>query len=363
MGAGFSLAAALLGPVAAASDSSNAESRIVFLTDDMPNSGATSGTAMLNMVRSEAERGIYTSLLGIGLDFDPDVVEAMSKAKGAWYGSVKTAQEFRRRLDEEFDYMVTPLVFNLRLHVASESWAIDRVFGSPEAELASGQLMRVNTLFPSPKDCDGQTKGGVVLLRLLRKRSSCSELADGAITLRVTYEDRCGVPDFCEQRVVPPPALPHECLAADHGYFEHSGVRKAVLLARYASVLHQWLVDERQALAVAGFGFETAEMLASETSFCGAETESSGIFPALAMAAVRGQTLSEWEQRSLALKVSRQYREVFAKLQEHIVQEALAIGDESLQQEVTLLQQLLKCERVGGCSRTATLRACDSDSD
>merc|ERR1711977_323984 len=117
----------------------------------MPNSGATSGTAMLDLVRSKAERGIYTSLLGIGLDFNPDVVEAMSKAKGAWYGSVKSAQEFRRRLDEEFDYMVTPLVFNLRLHAASKAWKIDRVFGSPEADLATGQLMRVNTLFPSPK--------------------------------------------------------------------------------------------------------------------------------------------------------------------------------------------------------------------
>merc|ERR1711959_772009 len=162
------------------------ENRIIFITDDMPNCGDTSETGMLDMVRAEVERGIYTSLLGVGLDFNPDVVEAMSKAKGAWYGSVKTGKEFRRRLDDEFDYMVTPLVFNLRLHAASESWAIDRVFGSPEAELATGQLMRVNTLFPSPKDSDGQTKGGIVLLRLVRRRSTCPDLADGSIMLRVT---------------------------------------------------------------------------------------------------------------------------------------------------------------------------------
>merc|ERR1719197_1394805 len=107
--------------------------------------------AMLDRVRCEAERGIYTSLLGVCLDFSQDVAEALSRAKGAWYGSVKTAEEFRRRLDEEFDFLVTPLVFNLRLHASSESWAIDRVFGSPEAELATGQLMRVNTIFPSAK--------------------------------------------------------------------------------------------------------------------------------------------------------------------------------------------------------------------
>jgi Ca-activated chloride channel family protein len=122
---------------------------------------------MLGMVRHAAEKGMYTSLLGVGLDFNADVVEAMSKAKGAWYGSVKTSEAFRKRLDDEFDYMVTPLVFNLRLHLSSDAYVIDKVFGSPESELSSGQLMRINTLFPSAQDEQGQTKGGVVLLRLV----------------------------------------------------------------------------------------------------------------------------------------------------------------------------------------------------
>merc|ERR1712232_1486100 len=174
MEAGFRTSAALLQPNVSGLCGER-ESRIIFLTDDMPNIGAVDGDDMLSMVRHAAEQGIYTSLLGVGLDFNADVVEVMSKAKGAWYGSVKTSEAFIKRLDEEFDYMVTPLVFNLRLHLSSDAYTIDRVFGSPESELGTGQLMRINTLFPSAKDDQGQTKGGVVLLRLVRKSSAAAE--------------------------------------------------------------------------------------------------------------------------------------------------------------------------------------------
>merc|ERR1712110_303841 len=124
MEAGFRAASGLLRPEADGL-SGEKENRIIFLTDDMPNIGAVDGDDMLSMVRHAAEQGIYTSLLGVGLDFNADVVEAMSKAKGAWHGSVKTSKAFRKRLDDEFDYMVTPLVFNLRLHLSSDAYIID----------------------------------------------------------------------------------------------------------------------------------------------------------------------------------------------------------------------------------------------
>merc|ERR1719181_2402378 len=183
MEAGFRAAVELLEPVASGHHCRDRESRIIFLTDDMPNVGAVDGDTMLGMVGHAAEKGVYTSLLGVGLDFNADVVEAMSKAKGAWYGSVRTSEAFIKRLDEEFDYMVTPLVFNLRLHLSSDAYAIDKVFGSPESEISTGQLMRVNTLFPSAKDEKGQTKGGVVLLRLLKKHSAVAD--DTPLKLRV----------------------------------------------------------------------------------------------------------------------------------------------------------------------------------
>jgi Ca-activated chloride channel family protein len=330
MEAGFRAAADLLRPVANGLCGER-ESRIIFLTDDMPNVGAVDGDTMLGMVGHAAEAGIYTSLLGVGLDFNADVVEAMSKAKGAWYGSVKTSEAFRKRLDDEFDYMVTPLVFNLRFHLSSDAYVIDKVFGSPESELSTGQLMRINTLFPSAKDEQGQTKGGIVLLRLVRKDSSSA--ADETLKLRVSYEDRCGIPDFSELSVQP--CLPARSNGSSDSFFENKGVRKAVLLARYASVLQQWLLDERQpkprSKGVCAFGPKASDPPLKRWR--------QGIFTNLA--AHTAKMPSDCELPSAALKVSPQYKAVFETLLQHLSSEMRSLEDDSLEQECTLLQKLI----------------------
>jgi len=276
------------------------ESRIIFLTDDMPNVGAVDGDDFLGMVGRVAERGIYTSLLGVGLDFNADVVEVMSKAKGAWFGSIKTSAEFRKRLDDEFDYMVTPLVFNLRLHLSSNAYTIDKVFGSPESDLSTGQLMRVNTLFPSTKNEHGETKGGVVLLRLVRKNEDAAADDDRSLRLRVSYEDRCGIPDSSELCVLPPL---NSQMKDDRVFFENAGVRKAVILARYASVIRQWLKFERESN--------------SASDLCNFATR--GIFQ-------NGYQFSDdFNQERVGLRVSPQYKAVFEKLLAHVSSEVASL--------------------------------------
>jgi len=326
MEAGFRMSAGLLRPKAQGAFAET-ENRIIFLTDDMPNVGAVDGDDMLSMVGHAAEKGIYTSLLGVGLDFNADVVEAMSKAKGAWYGSVKTSESFRKRLDEEFDYMVTPLVFNLRLHLSSSSYIIDKVFGSPESELSTGQLMRINTLFPSAKDEQGQTKGGVVLLRLLRKSSAAEDTEP--LKLRVSYEDRRGIPDFSELCVQPSFPDTSSCVSDSDAFFENKGVRKAVLLARYACVLRQWLIDERQSQ---GQDKEAC-------SYGPHALQREGIFPNLPPQ--REQVSEDGQQVRASLKVSQQYKAVFEQFLQHLSSEMLALADDSLEQERTLLTRLV----------------------
>jgi len=304
----------------------------------MPNVGAVDGDDMLCLVRHAADKGIYTSLLGVGLDFDPGVVEAMSKAKGAWYGSVKTSEAFRKRLDDEFDYMVTPLVFNLRLHLSSDAYTIDKVFGSPESELSTGQLLRINTLFPSAKDEQGQTKGGIVLLRLLRKSSAALE--DGTIKLRISFEDRCGVPDFSEISVQPCfrdalAPIPDALTNSTGSFFENNGVRKAVLLARYTSVLQQWLIHERQSdprsKAVTAVGLEASH----QTSRC------RGIFAnAEAFSGVKPGDCDD-ASAPLRVKVSSHYKGVFEKFLQHLSCEMQNLQDDSLEQERKLLLELI----------------------
>ncbi len=151
------------------SDSYEYENRIIFLTDAQPNTGDLSASGMMGMVRKNADDHIYTTFIGIGVDFNSQLINEITKVKGANYYSVHSPREFNERVSEEFEYMVTPLIFNVRLNFESHGWRIEKVFGSPEADQSTGELMKINTLFPS-KSVGGETKGGLVLLKLKKRR-------------------------------------------------------------------------------------------------------------------------------------------------------------------------------------------------
>jgi len=280
------------------------ENRIIFLTDAMPNLGETGDLPLYRMLEENARRGIYTTFIGIGLDFNSELVEGISKIKGSNYYSVHSAEEFRQRMDDEFDFMVTPLVFDLRLNLDASGYEIEKVYGSPEADLATGDLMKVNTLFPSQAE-EGEVRGGVILVKL-------NKLSDqGEIRLSASYEDRDGKSDSDEAEVI------LEERASD--FYQNNGVRKAVLLSRYADLLKNWMIDERTAA-------ERGKMIVPSVTLTG------GI--------VIPVELGEWERQSLPLNVSDPYPELFGRFRDYFQREAQEIGDEMLGQEEAILRML-----------------------
>jgi Ca-activated chloride channel family protein len=254
------------------------ENRIIVLTDAQPNSGDFSSTGLTTLLENNAAGRIYTTFIGIGVDFNSNLVDRITKIKGANYYSVHSPSEFRQRVEEEFDYMVTPLVFDLQLNFQSSGWRIDKVFGSPEADEASGSLMKINTLFPSKSE-GGQTRGGLVLLKLRKTLPG-----NAAIYLKTSYEDRNGRMDGDFQTINLESTQPE--------YFDNSGIRKGVLLSRYAALLKNWMVDERRNAQVS---YPWSPCINGDTGIV-VPVESS---------------LSQWERQSLALTVSDSYQRIF----------------------------------------------------
>ncbi|HHS93409.1 MAG TPA: VWA domain-containing protein, partial [Campylobacterales bacterium] len=149
------------------------ENRIVFLTDAMPNSGELNKDRLFGMAKDASAKGIHSTFIGVGVDFNNDLVEYVSKTKGANYFSVHSSKAFEKLLDKEFEYMVTPLVYDLELKLSNSAYSIEAVYGSPDAKMATGEIMKVNTLFPSHNDGTA-TKGGVVLIKLHKHRQAAS---------------------------------------------------------------------------------------------------------------------------------------------------------------------------------------------
>jgi Ca-activated chloride channel family protein len=190
---------------------------------------------------------------------------------------------------DEFDYMVTPLVFDLQLKFASAGYAIDAVYGSPEADQGSGILMKVNTLFPSKVE-KGETKGGLIVLKLKKTGSSAQ------IKLTASYKDRTGQ-CFSSNATFSFKATPDSA--------PNSGIRKGIVLSRYVRLIKQWIEAERK----------TAK-----------NTDNSGLSP--------------WERKSVPLTVSAEHQQLFQKFLGHMKAEASAIQDQNLEQEIKILEKL-----------------------
>ncbi|SEW34651.1 vWA domain-containing protein [Halobacterium jilantaiense] len=280
--------------------SPDVERRVVFMTDMMPNTGATGDSELTQLFADAAAEGVHTTFIGMGLDANAELADTLSGIRGANHYFVHSASEFERRLGDEFDYMVTPLVYDLNLDLDADGYEIEAVHGSPSADAATDRLMHVGTLFPSAKQ-DGEARGGVVLVRLEQTSS------DADLDLVASWTERDGG-EYTERVTVDVPD--------ETGTYSHKGVRKAVALARYARELRTWAADLHDR-ADAATGVD--DWLLPDQ---------------------RGQH----ERESVPLVVPDRYTKRFDRLRSYLADEMAAVGDETIQQEVELLETL--CQKA-----------------
>ena len=287
------------------------ENRIIVITDAMPNYGTIDDEGLMKYVKENSEKGVYTSFVGVGVDFNTELIEAISDVKGANYYSVHNSKEFKDRMGEEFEYMVTPLVFDLQLNLKSEDYEIAKIYGSDTANKENGNIMKVNTLFPSKTTSNGEVKGGIILLKLKKKNDKTS----GNINLSVSYKDRDGKEFSNSEDVV---------FAEQEEHYDNSGIRKAIVLTRYANAIKNWIMYERTgeqkfvilpAIGIIDFNYSEDEIHAM---------------------------LGRNERTSVELKVSDTYKNIFNTIKQYIVSENEQIKEENLKQEIEILEKLSK---------------------
>eukprot|EP01084_Bolivina_argentea_P146221 256101_1 len=233
------------------------DNRIIFLTDACPNQGMIDPDSLLNMIRHNSNnKQIYTSLIGIGLDFNTELVSNITKARGCNYFSIHSTKEFIQTMDEEFEYMVTPLVFNVSLKMISEGncYSIKNVYGTgSETEckemIEDGEIQKIYTLFPSKRSSDtGETKGGVILIEL-DNNHWCDDEKGVNVVMEVKYEDRDGRL-FEGKHMVELSGIGHSAndMIEDDGandYFDNTGIRKAILLTKYVNLIKEWIKEAK----------------------------------------------------------------------------------------------------------------------
>jgi Ca-activated chloride channel homolog len=282
------------------------ENRIIFLTDAMPNTGRTGEDDLLSITKENASNGIFSTFIGVGVDFNSQLIEHISKIKGANYYSVHNDDEFKNRMDDEFEFMVTPLVFNLQLTLDSKGFEIEKVYGSPEANEASGDIMKVNTLFPSAVN-DEETRGGIILLKLKKTGDNPT------ITLRASYENRQGEFSVNEKDIV----------FNENINSISNGIRKGILLTRYVNLLQNWILDERQHQF--------------KLPWRDNDINEKGCLPPN-----ENDLLGKWERKSKPLIVSKNYQLPLKYFMEYFKIEMIELKDDDLSKELETLQKIIQ---------------------
>lgn len=207
------------------------ESRIMFFTDAMPNTGITDTDQLTDRMSNVAdEHDIHTTFIGIGIDANPEFINSISGIKGSNHYFANSTDEFKEKVGEEFTLMTVPLVYNLELTLEGTDYSIEQVYGNPSEGTDDSRVMHTETLFPSTGE-DG-AKGGVILVELDDVKEN-SELRISA-----TWENRDGERSSDVRTV--------DISSANPDYYESSDVRKAVVLQRYVRSLRNWLDEYKR---------------------------------------------------------------------------------------------------------------------
>eukprot|EP01083_Nonionella_stella_P010830 30770_1 len=270
--------------------------RIIYLTDMNPNRGITDKNGLLGLTKQYVKEGIYSTFIGVGIDFNTDLVSYITKLQGCNYYSVHSEKDFKKKMYAEFEFMVTPLVFDLSLRIKSEgdSCEIETVFGSNDDEKQTGktrssyELMNVKTLFPSKTE-GGKTKGGIIVIKLRKKETSTSNALNFEIVC--CYKDKDNKEHKNEQFVTFGGTNDD---ANKDEHYDNPGIRKGILLSRYVTLIKQWIEHDGN--------------------------------------------------EGLKLSVSGEYKKIFERFMVYFKNEMEALGDDSLNKELDILKQLTDSE-------------------
>ncbi len=212
--------------------------RIIVFTDADVTSGTTEAKNFLELMNRNAGNGIGATIFGVGVDFDDEFAYDISQVRGANLFFLNDYDRIVTVFDEEFDYLVTPVAYDVSL-TADVPFTFDvaDAYGLPEIDTNTHLLeMTIPTLFLSSRE-----GGGAILIRLRPGAQVNFEEEVHAATVELTFAET----DGAEARTTTFDVVLPAGLDADAAvpWFETPGVQRGVLLLNTALVLKNACFD------------------------------------------------------------------------------------------------------------------------
>jgi Ca-activated chloride channel family protein len=138
-----------------------------MITDACPNADSDEhglpGIAERAFISSKGTTTCVT-YIGVGLTFNAQVANELSRVHGTTICSVITAEQLHRTLVEEFNYIISPIAYDLRVSIESQGVELDGycLYGSDLDVLQSSSSYVARPLTASPVHANG-VKGSVIV--------------------------------------------------------------------------------------------------------------------------------------------------------------------------------------------------------
>lgn len=276
--------------------------RLIIISDAMPNIGQLNEGGLGDRLRRAADNRTYTTFIGVGLDSNSDLIKSLTEIRGSNAYFVHSEKQFKKRLNDEFKFMVSPLAFDVTLTVSGADAPIAEVYGTGGGT-STETLISIPTLFPSPTSKRGG-KGSLILVRFQGN--------PGQLTLRASYTKRDGTSGSTIRNYTFSGSIP---------FYDSADARKGIALTRYGTLLKTWAARHyhkpdkpRPFLQYSNYWHP-----------------------------IPGPLLSKWERRSVPLTTTATDRQRLKALRQYLKRESNTLSS-ALDREVHLIDTILSAD-------------------
>ena len=205
--------------------------RVMLFTDAMPNIGATGKGSFRAITAGYADLGIGLTAFGVGVDFGQELVYHISRLQGGNFFFLQNEERIRTIFDEEFEYLVSPIVYDLKVRIETPPGAkLEAVYGLPDWEPGDQDaVLEIPTVFLS-------RNRGAIVLRYKATTNDLYSIESGQViaTGSIAYDNPDGG-SVSNRR-----DLQHQGsqLVSGIRYFSHQGTQLGVALTNTYLALH-----------------------------------------------------------------------------------------------------------------------------
>ncbi len=131
---------------------SQAMHRVLFLSDGLATAGNESTSDIVNMSAMYTDEGIGITTLGVGSDFEFDLMYQLANQGNGNFYFLESADKLVQVFQHELEYLLTPVAENLKISFSlPEGFVVDEIYGF-EFEIQDGEVV---LLGPSPQETVG----------------------------------------------------------------------------------------------------------------------------------------------------------------------------------------------------------------